>query len=430
MPRDPFKGCDDFRRVHRPLALTRRQAVLGGLSVYAATALAPSTRLLDVARAQAAPDAPVLVSVFLPGGCDLLSTLAPLDQAGKLADLRRSLGGTPPPALAGASSVGLHPSLGEGLNGGVRGLFEAGKVGFLPGIDYANPDLSHFHSRHFWETGLITEKSAPGWLGRWLDRHRSADKPLQGLSLGGLSPLLRTGTAPVAAVDTPSAAQLSFGGTWGDAADMTFAAWPRLAAEVPGNGPGPAAAKRAPQFARASGDRLAPYAHSDDDTTPDPLAPPVAYPQNSDFATRLGPLAGLIAQPLGIRVAAVDAPGDFDTHDDQPKQLAAALSEVSQGLAAFQADLEARGVADRVLTFVWSEFGRRPQSNDSKGTDHGAGGIAWVQGTRARGGILTDFPDLGRLDREDNLAVTIDFRRVYCSLLEGWLGTDAAEVIP
>src|SRR5207249_241755 len=166
---------------------------------------------------------------------------------------------------------------------------------------------------------------------------------------------------------------------------------------------------------RAIGDRLAPYAPADDNA-PDPLAPPVAYPENSDFATHLSRLAGLLAQPLGIRVAAIDAPSDFDTHDDQPKQLAAALSEVSQGLAAFQADLEARGIADRVLTFVWSEFGRRPQSNVSSGTDHGAGGIAWVQGTRARGGILTDYPDLRRLDREDNLAVTIDFRRVYCSL--------------
>src|SRR5437763_5666634 len=126
MKRDPFKGCDDFRRTRRPLTLTRRQAVLGGLSIYAATALAPS-RLLEAARAQAAaaPGAPVLVSVFLPGGCDLLSTLAPLDQAGKLADLRRSLGAEPPPALASASSLGLHPSLSDGLSGGVRGLFEA-----------------------------------------------------------------------------------------------------------------------------------------------------------------------------------------------------------------------------------------------------------------------------------------------------------------
>src|SRR3954449_10985788 len=227
MPRDPFKGCDDFRRTRRPLTLTRRQAVLGGLSIYAATALAPS-RLLDAARAQAAdaPDAPVLVSVFLPGGCDLLSTLAPLDQAGKLADLRRSLGGTPPPALAAASSVGLHPSLGEGLNGGVRGLFEAGKVGFLPGIDYANPDLSHFHSRHFWETGLITQNSAPGWLGRWLDKHGSADNPLQGLSLGGgMSPVLQTGTAPVASLDSPGDAKLQFAGTWDVGATTALDAW-------------------------------------------------------------------------------------------------------------------------------------------------------------------------------------------------------------
>ena len=83
-----------------------------------------------------------------------------------------------------------------------------------------------------------------------------------------------------------------------------------------------------------------------------------------------------------------------------------------------------------MLTFVWSEFGRRPESNDSQGTDHGAGGVAWVQGTRARAGIVSDYPDLTRLDANDNLAVTVDFRRVYCSLLEGWLGTDATEVIP
>src|SRR4051812_1071932 len=165
MSRDAFKGCDDFRRTPRPFALTRRQAVLGGLSIYAAGALAPSSRLLDIARAQAVPDAPVLVSVFLPGGCDLLATLAPLEQGGKLADLRRSRGGEAPAALASESRLGLHPALSEGVNGGVRGLFDAGKVGFLPGIDYANPDMSHFHSRHFWETGLITERSAPGWLG-------------------------------------------------------------------------------------------------------------------------------------------------------------------------------------------------------------------------------------------------------------------------
>jgi uncharacterized protein (DUF1501 family) len=79
---------------------------------------------------------------------------------------------------------------------------------------------------------------------------------------------------------------------------------------------------------------------------------------------------------------------------------------------------------------VWSEFGRRPKQNESAGTDHGAGGFAFVMGKRAKAGILSDYPDLSKLDREDNLAVTLDFRRVYSSVLEQWMGTDAAAVIP
>ena len=156
----------------------------------------------------------------------------------------------------------------------------------------------------------------------------------------------------------------------------------------------------------------------------------MAYPKDNELGERLQTLAGLIAQPLGIRVAAVEADGDFDTHDRQGDDLARGLANVSEALAAFQADLEARGLADRVLTFVWSEFGRRPEQNDSDGTDHGAGGLAWVQGTRARGGILSEYPDLKRLDRQENLAVTLDFRRVYSSLLEQWMGVDAGAVIP
>jgi uncharacterized protein (DUF1501 family) len=183
----------------------------------------------------------------------------------------------------------------------------------------------------------------------------------------------------------------------------------------------------AARLAKEVGDRLAPYAEHDG---VDPLAPRVPYPEEDDFGVRLSRIAALIAQPLGVRLAAVHADGEFDTHDDQPGDLAAGLRSVSRSLAAFQADLEARGVADRVLTLVWSEFGRRPKANESSGTDHGAGGIAWVQGTHAASGILTDYPSLTDFDRDDNLKVTVDFRKVYASLIEGWLGTDASEVIP
>jgi uncharacterized protein (DUF1501 family) len=203
-------------------------------------------------------------------------------------------------------------------------------------------------------------------------------------------------------------------------------AWTQIASTRP-YAPGPAAAYAGARQAKSVADILAPYVK--DDKGNDPLAGSVAYPEG-DLAERLKSLAGLLSLPLGIRAVSVDSDGDFDTHDNQAGDLGDGLSKISGALAAFQADIEARGLGDRVLTLVWSEFGRRPQQNESGGTDHGAGGMAWVQGTRVRGGVLSDYPDLNRLDREDNLAVTVDFRRVYASLLEQWLGTGADAVIP
>jgi len=432
-------ACQDFHRASeaaRRDVLTRRQmlkwGIGAGVTVYAANML-PAAHLLDaaVAEAAAAPDAPILVSVFLPGGLDLLDTLMPLEQEGRLRDLRGAVSPAAPLTLGG-TSLGLHPSLSRGPGGGLKGLFDRGQIGFLPGIDYANPNLSHFASRAFWETGMVSQQSVSGWLGRWLDRHGSADNPLQGLSSGnGLSPTLRAVNAPVASVADPGDAQLSMWavwGSWGTAAVETYAALAR-SGRAGSTSAGPASAARAARLAHTVSDRLAPFGQKDD-KSPDPLAGPVTYPTNNETADRLKVLAGLIAQPLGIRIATVDADDTFDTHEGQAKTLEEGLGAVGEALATFQADLEARGVANRVLTFVWSEFGRRPEANKSGGTDHGAGGVAWVQGPRALGGVLTEYPSLTDLDREKNLKVTVDFRRVYSSLLAQWMGTDPAEVIP
>jgi uncharacterized protein (DUF1501 family) len=442
------RACDDFHRSSerwtaggsRPRApaapgrwlggpaLTRRQ-VLGaglgaGLALYGAKAM-PVERVFEAAAAEAAaaPDAPVLVSVFLPGGVDLLDTLVPLHDYGRYADLHPKLkiAGLP----LGGAAFGVHPSLAQGLGGGVKGLFERGKVGFLPGIDYANPDLSHFHSRHFWETGLITADAAPGWLGRWLDRAGGRDNPLQGLSMGwGLSPVMRSARAPAAAVSSPGDAGFWIRDVWGEPYDEAMTAYGRLG-RARGGSDALRASRTAARLAKGVADRLEPYRERDG---VDPLASTIAYPEESDFGERLRYLAAMIQQPLGIRVADVEMRGDFDTHDNQV-ELGPLLAEVSQCLAAFQADLEVRGVSQRVLTFVWSEFGRRPEENDT-GTDHGAGGLAWVQGDRALPGVHSEYPSLSQLDDDDNLRVTIDFRRVYSSLLEQWLGTDASAVIP
>jgi uncharacterized protein (DUF1501 family) len=436
MPRTrAHAACQDFHRASeaaRRDVLTRRQmlkwGIGAGVTVYAANML-PTQHLLDAAAAEAAaaPDAPVLVSVFLPGGLDLLDTLMPLGQEGVLRDLRGAVSPAAPLALKG-TSLGLHPSLARGPGGGLQGLYERGQIGFLPGIDYANPNLSHFASRGFWETGMVSQQSVSGWLGRWLDRHGSADNPLQGLSSGyGLSPTLRAVSAPVASVSDPGDSRLSMWSVWGSWGTAAVEAYAALARSTP-HAAGPASAARAARLAHSVSEQLAPFAKTKDN--PDPLGAPVAYPADNPTAARLKVLAGLLAQPLGIRVATVDAEAQFDTHEGQAATLEKDLGKVGEALATFQADLEARGIAQRVLTFVWSEFGRRPMANRSGGTDHGAGGVAWVQGPRAFGGVLTEYPSLTDLDPEKNLKVTVDFRRVYSSLLGQWLGTDPAEVIP
>lgn len=159
---------------------------------------------------------------------------------------------------------------------------------------------------------------------------------------------------------------------------------------------------------------------------------PVQYPKSDDdFPSRLAGLAAMLAAGLPLRAVALTAPGEYDTHSDEPGALAKGLQLTSDSLLAFQRDLEARGLADRVLVHVWSEFGRRAQENGSNGTDHGAAGVGFLIGTQAKGTMIGEFPGLqSGLDQDGNVKATADFRAVYASLLEQWLGVDASAVIP
>jgi uncharacterized protein (DUF1501 family) len=139
----------------------------------------------------------------------------------------------------------------------------------------------------------------------------------------------------------------------------------------------------------------------------------------------------MLAAGLPITCATVTTDSVFDTHESQASSFTSGLGEAVQTLYAFQRDLEARGLADRVLTVVWSEFGRRPQENASAGTDHGAAGCGFVIGENAAGKMIGEWQGLASgLDSLGNLTETADFRSLYCSVLEQWLGQDAAQIIP
>jgi uncharacterized protein (DUF1501 family) len=256
-------------------------------------------------------------------------------------------------------------------------------------------------------------------MGRYLDLVGDEENPLQGLSMdGSLSPMIATAQKPVAAIDSVDGYDL-----WSAVSDPVktemFKSFARFGA-MPADSPALSQVRRA----TSQTDKL-----RTDLATVGKITSPVPYP-SSYFAHKLAGLAAYINTGLPIRVVTIGAAGGYDTHSGQAGDLSGNLKETCDGLLAFQRDLESRGLADRVLVEVWSEFGRRPEENGSAGTDHGAAGCAFVIGSKAKGQMVGEFPGLEKLDQNENLRVTSDFRGMYCSLLEQWLGQDAGPIIP
>jgi uncharacterized protein (DUF1501 family) len=154
--------------------------------------------------------------------------------------------------------------------------------------------------------------------------------------------------------------------------------------------------------------------------------PRVIYP-TSRLGEALRSVGSMVATHPEIQVAWVTI-GGYDTHAKQSGDHAALLSDLSSSLAAFQADLETRKLDDRVLLMAWSEFGRRAAENASGGTDHGKAGLVLMMGSRVRGGLFGEPPDLGRLDDGD-LPSRVDFRSVYSTVIRDWFGRDPEPVL-
>ena len=269
-----------------------------------------------------------------------------------------------------------------------------------------------------------------GWLGRYLDRVGSPDNPLQGLSLESrLQPALATARMPVSSIDGPDRYDFWTRGVWGDVDKRLLEAIGSLGRLPTGGDRALAQATGVARQAARLREQLLPFAPKD--KAPG-FTSPVHYPDAADdeFPRRLAGLAAMLAAGLPLRAVALSAPGMYDTHDDQPGELAAGLKLTADSLLAFQRDLEARGLADRVLVHVWSEFGRRAKENGSNGTDHGAAGTGFLIGSRVKGTMIGEFPGLSTLDKDGNLRATSDFRGLYSAVLEDWLGTDAEAIIP
>ncbi len=407
--------------------LSRRGFLTAGagalLAVYGGSKLGLRALEEGIAAAASLPGQPVLVSIFLEGGADALSVLSP--QGDPLyRKLRPQLGLSGGAALREDDRLHWHPSL-----GGLAQLYGEGKVTVMPAIGYTDANQSHFTSRHYWEVGATTTNLNTGWLGRYLDGVGTPDNPLQGLSLDDtLAPALATAKVPVASVARADQYDFWSSRVWGEVETRMLEAIGLLGA--PQSDPALAAAAGVAAQVDSLRNQLLPFQPQSDGTPS--YTSPVPYPTaDDDFPKRLAGLAAMLAGGLPMRAVALTAPGEYDTHSNEAPALAQGLQLTSDSLLAFQRDLEARGLADRVVVHVWSEFGRRAQENGSGGTDHGAAGVGFLIGTRVKGQMVGEFPGLKTgLDQDGNVVATADFRGVYAALLEQWLGVDSAAVIP
>jgi uncharacterized protein (DUF1501 family) len=384
------------------------------LAVYGASKIPISA--FDRGIAEAAQGDKVLISIFFEGGIDAMSVLAPVEDP-RYNSLRPTLKQAKGdgPAFTEDPRLQWHPGATP-----LSELHAEGKVTAFPAIGYDHPDQSHFTSRHYYEVGELDIGQHAGWLGRYLDVVGDEENPLQGLSMDGtLSPMIATAQKPVAAISSVDSYDMWTRYT-GEPIDAemykTFAAFGAL--------PSDSQALLQVRRATAQTEKV-----REELTGIGAIESPVTYP-TGDFSHKLAGLANYLDRGLPVRVVTLRAAGGYDTHSGQAEDLSKYLTETCAGILAFQRDLEARGLDDRVMIEVWSEFGRRPEENGSAGTDHGAAGCAFVIGSKSQGQMVGEFPGLTNLDASQNVRVTSDFRGMYCSMLEEWLGFDSTQVIP
>jgi uncharacterized protein (DUF1501 family) len=395
---------------------------IGTASIYSAAHLSWEA-VWDAASARAATPSSetILVCIYLNGGNDGLNAIVPVSSSqysgyvSQRQNIARVLGpsggghvGTTPMPGTGGSLAFANPlvsgSGNNGASGGLDTLYGDGSGGagsdlaIFPAADYRPANLSHFESRDYWFAGAL-EEMATGWLGRWLDKYGSASNPLQAVSIDtSLSQSILTATAPVAAISDLSQTSFELSGV---NANRQVASLAAVAAD-----PANIALSRARAIYRET------IQVSKQVSGLNGVLPAPGYPANSDLSSKLKLAATLLSAGLGTRIVTIDW-GSFDTHGDEISSQDPQLSVLSQALAAFKTDLITRGIEQRVLTLVYSEFGRRIGSNDSLGTDHGAGEHPGVQG-----------------DENDNLVPITDFRTVYQALISEWLGGDPTAILP
>ena len=396
----------------------------GGGDVVSAIPSPPTTSAtLPTATPFPAPNGRTLVVIEMGGGNDGLNMVVP-HASNAYYDLRRDLAVVDPIDLDG--EVGLHPNL-----AGLADLYGAGRMAVVEGVGYPNPELSHFTSMAtWWSAQPAAPASQAGWLGRYLDLAGGHDDPLAAIVIGpGPTPALLAEHSYATTIQDVSGLAPTLP-PWIDTRDELMAAWkgfapagidsPGLFGEV----------QRAIAASGAAADRLDTVLSGAADPGAEPTAAGTLNGRRRDrsLAGYLDLAARLATTASPPRIIFVHGWGDFDTHEGQASRHGDLMAELDTALQTFFAVVDAAERSDDVLVMTTSEFGRRARSNGA-GTDHGTAAAQLIIGNPLAGGRFGLPPDLTRLDGRGNLTHTVDFRSLYATVLDDWLGADHQDVL-
>ena len=357
-----------------------------------------------------------LVVVQLTGGNDGLNTLVPYTQQAYY-NARPTLALDKSDVLPLDGNVAFHPNMTA-----LQDLYKGNHLAAVQGVGYPNPNRSHYESMSIWQRASVDNSQSTGWVGRYLDVAKSVDTAINAVNLDALLwPAVIGQKERAMAIESLQAFKvypLSRGSEQSQS-EATIKALNSIKCSSCQEYNSLVNAMMEAGLDALTASDLVQQAAATYQTS-------VAYPEN-DFANRLKLAAQVITSSLSPVVVYLQI-GGFDTHAFQKNVQATLLKTVSDGIAAFYKDMDEKGKLNDTLIMTFSEFGRRVMENGSQGTDHGTAEPMLLLGGRVNGGLYGTYPSLADLDNGD-LKFTVDFRQVYSTVLQDWLGVDASKIL-
>lgn len=349
----------------------------------------------------------ILVLIQLKGGNDGLNTIIPYYDFGTYKSLRPKIHITKNDSVQLNKDFGMHQAMNP-----LKSLWDKGMMKVINNVGYPNASMSHFRSKDIWTTSSDAHKmESTGWLGRYLENEIQAEGIPPAIEIGGESNLSFQGKLGQLSLNVENPKDLY-------KVAQTGEYFKRLEKNSKYN--------EELDYLRSVCNATKQYAKSIKEA--DARGKVEADYKGNSLSKQLKQVAKLIKGNLGSKVYMVSLDG-FDTHAFQGWKHENLLKELSVGIAAFYQDLSAAKLQDKVLTMTFSEFGRRIEENGSRGTDHGtAAPVMMFGGGLGESKVIGKPSDLKQLDRDGNLIHSVDFREVYASVLEGWMGADRGTV--